>query len=87
MELELEQGPRNDVTFFSPGSGHLLQHRVHKMPQACRLLHRAGGPLHALEADCLLPGGLHYSQEGRGDFRRLPHEAEHAQQARPRLRD
>jgi hypothetical protein len=39
-----------------PGSGHVLQHRVHEMSQACRILHRARSALHALEADRLLLG-------------------------------
>ena len=75
----------NDLVFSGPR--HLLQHRIHEVSQAGWILNCTRGPLHALEADRILPGRLHYLQEGRGALRCLPHEAQPSKQTGPGLRD
>ena len=47
------------------------------MSQADRFLHSTRGPLHALEADCLLHGGGNYRKEGGGNLRGVQNEAKY----------
>ena len=71
--------------FISSGSRDVFQHWIHEVPQASWILDSTWSPVHSLEADRVLPGGLPHLQEGRGGLRRLQDEAQREERQRPRL--
>ncbi|XP_077561207.1 arginine methyltransferase 1 isoform X2 [Haemaphysalis longicornis] len=83
--LHVALPPASAPRRLHPGLCGLLQRRVHQVPQADGLLDGPRGGLHPLEADRLLLRRLHDRQEGRGDRRRLQHEAQPPQQEGPGL--
>nr|KAF6273769.1 protein arginine methyltransferase 1 [Pipistrellus kuhlii] len=84
-DLHLALLPASEAQRLRARAGGLLQHRVHTLPQAHRLLHQPRVPVHALEADGVLHGGLPDGEDGRGDLRHHRHAAQRQEQPRPGL--